>query len=154
MFKTLQEFQEHHKRMKEDPDYAANFTKKKEQDIKDYWNTLKPFQKAEDIPEIPVTNEEEYENFFKPKLIELGAIPKDQLKDGVWYYGDHRRCHFARWNADKNEFDYIRYKFGYRWDTCNHFEDDNGYALFVPIREANPKELEEIKNDELKTKSW
>jgi hypothetical protein len=33
-------------------------------------------------------------------------------------------------------FEYQRYKFGCTFpETINHFEDDNGYDLFVPIRE-------------------
>jgi hypothetical protein len=75
----------------------------------------------------------------------LGAIPKSELVDGKWYYGDFRNTDFGRWNALKNEFDHIRYKFGNRWDTCNHFEDDDGFALFTPIREVTEEEMKEIK---------
>ena len=33
-----------------------------------------------------------------------------------------------------NEYD--RYKFGFTFkEKINHFEDDNGYDLFVPLRE-------------------
>jgi len=35
---------------------------------------------------------------------------------------------------ETNKFDHMRYKFGWRKDDCNHFEDDDGFALFVPIR--------------------
>ena len=45
--------------------------------------TLKPFQKAEDVPALPVMND-----FYTQRLIELGAIPKNKLEDGKWYYGE------------------------------------------------------------------
>jgi hypothetical protein len=28
----------------------------------------------------------------------------------------------------------MRYKFGWMEDDCNHFEDDDGFALFIPIK--------------------
>ena len=40
----------------------------------------------------------------------------------------------------------MRYKFGWREDTINHFEDDNGYDLFVPIKEQiEVEEVDKIK---------
>lgn len=102
--------------------------------IKEYWNTLEPFKDPYDIPEIPRAEPEEYKNFYVPKLIGAGAIPKNQLIDGQYYIGNHRNCTVARWNAEKNEFEYNRHKWGQVFiDTCNHFEDDDGFALFVPI---------------------
>lgn len=51
------------------------------------------------------------------------------------------------WNEKENKFDYVRYKFGYYWDECNHFEDDDGFALFVPLRKATDEERKnELKN--------
>lgn len=43
------------------------------------------------------------------------------------------------------------------WDECNHFEDDNGFALFVPLRLATQEEVEEQlqieieRNEKIKT---
>jgi hypothetical protein len=69
------------------------------------------------------------------KLIKAGAIPKKDLIDGALYIGEHRIANEAKWDAKEKQFRYQRYKFG-NWyeDTCNHFEDDDGFALFVPIK--------------------
>jgi len=99
------------------------------------WNNLKHFNIPNDVPDIPIVNKDYYNEFYVPKLIEAGAIPKKDLIDNQVYIGKHRRCTIAKWNAKDNHFEYWRNKFG-GWfhDTCNHFEDDNGYALFVPIK--------------------
>ena len=47
--------------------------------------------------------------------------------------------------GEKNVFEYWRHKFGVFLDVCNHFEDDDGYALFVPIKEVDPEEFEKTK---------
>lgn len=66
------------------------------------------------------------------KLIEKGAIPKKDLVVGTTYTGVCRNSDEATWLGDK--FEYTRYKFGaYYKDTINHFEDDDGYDLFVPL---------------------
>jgi hypothetical protein len=118
------------------------------EEMKEYFDTLQPFKETTDIPTLPHLDEKEWKEFMIPKLIELGAIPKNQLKDGVWYYGDTRNTTLGKWNEKENNFEHWRYKFGWRWDDVNHFEDDNGYALFVPLREANEEELESIKKIE------
>ena len=118
---------------------------KKEAVIK-YWNELKPFLTPNDVPAIPRVDEREYREFYVPRLIAAGAIPKADLVDGQFYYGEYRNANVGKWNAEKNVFDHWRYKFGFRLDTCNHFEDDNGFALFVPIRLANENEIEEYLN--------
>jgi hypothetical protein len=108
------------------------------------WNNLKHFEIPEDVPKIPVVNDpEEYRTFYVPKLIKAGAIPKKDLINDQIYIGNHRRCTVARWNRIKNKFEYWRYKFG-MWfiDDCNHFEDDDGYALFVPIKLGTEKDFE------------
>jgi hypothetical protein len=108
----------------------------------EHWNNLKPFTKADDVPELPNVGTKEFNEFYVPRLIKAGAIPKDKLVDGVWYYGDYRNSNFGKWDAIKQEFGLWRYKFGWRWDTCNHFQDDNDFALFVPIRKATEEEVE------------
>ena len=103
--------------------------------IKDFWeNELGKFVNPEDVPELPQADEKEWKEFYVPKLIEAGAIPKKDLIDGQVYIGRHRNANIQRWNAKKNKFDHMRQKFGWREDECNHFEDDDGFALFVPIR--------------------
>ncbi len=108
----------------------------------EYWNNLPKFEKPEDVPNIPRVDAAEYKEFYVPKLIGAGAIPKNELVDGQFYFGEHRNANVGRWIAEKQVFEHWRYKFGYRLDDCNHFEDDNGYALFIPIRLANEQEIE------------
>jgi hypothetical protein len=112
--------------------------------LREYWNGLKPFTSAADIPQLPrIDDPEEWNNFYVVKLIEAGAIPKSLLKDGEYYIGDHRQATVAKWCAANNEFEYWRTKFSARYiDTCNHFEDDNGYSLFVPIAIATQEQFE------------
>jgi hypothetical protein len=108
-----------------------------------YWNELKPFETPADVPNIPRVDEREYKEFYVPRLIAAGAIPKTDLVDGQFYFGDYRNANVGKWLAEKNVFEHWRYKFGFRIDECNHFEDDDGFALFVPIRLANEAEIEE-----------
>ena len=108
------------------------------------WNNLKHFETPEDVPDIPVVKDpEEYRVFYIKRLVNAGAIPKKDMVDNQVYIGKHRRCTVARWNKLKNKFEYWRYKFG-MWfiDDCNHFEDDNGYALFVPIKLGTQEDFE------------
>ena len=114
--------------------------------IREYWGNLPKFEKPEDVPDIPRVDEKEYKEFYVPKLIAAGAIPKKDLVDGQFYFGEYRNANVGKWIAEKNVFEHWRYKFGYRLDDCNHFEDDNAYALFVPIRLANEQEIEEYLN--------
>lgn len=107
---------------------------------KTYWETLtKKFEKPIDIPTLPKPqNEDEWVNFYVKKLIQLGAIPKIELVDGCDYYGKCRNNNKATWRQDKNCFEYEREKFGNTYiDTINHFEDDNGYDLFVPLKRVD-----------------
>ena len=104
---------------------------------KEYWESLKPFENEDDVPDIPICRTDEDRIFYKdvivPNLIRCGAIAKKDLEVDVWYTGDTRNANRAKWNG--KEFEYIRYKFGYTFtDTVNHFEDDDDYALFVPLK--------------------
>ena len=144
---NIDNFKDHIEKMK-DPEYRKNFfdeyKKKAEEKRKNVWLNLNPFKKADDVPDLPKVDTEEWHKFYVPILIKNGAIPKKDIEDGVWYIGEHRRCNIARWDENGKHFDYARYKFGWRWDECNHFQDDDGFALFVPIRKANQKEVEEV----------
>lgn len=106
----------------------------REKRIKQYWeNELPKFKEPNDVPELPQVDAEEWKEFYVPKLIEAGAIPKKDLIVGQIYIGDHRRTSCAKWTG--KQFVYRRNKFGMVYDDyCNHFEDDDGYALFVPLR--------------------
>ena len=82
----------------------------------------------EGLPQTPP----EFWKLICEKLIEKGAIPKKDLVIGTTYTGVCRNSDEATWLGDK--FEYIRYKFGTRYkETINHFEDDDGYDLFVPL---------------------
>jgi len=125
---------------------AEKLRLKKEREVRrrEYWNNLPKIEKVADIPQLPYAEDpEEWKNFYVVKLIEAGAISKGLLKDGGYYLGDHRNAQVARWCAEKARFEYWRIKFTARFiDYCNHFEDDDGYALFVPIREATQDQFE------------
>ena len=138
-FKTHKEFHEHIQRMKNDPEYVKEFKNQQDAYLRNYWMKLKPFQIETDVPELPIMND-----FYINRLIELGAVPKSDLEDGIWYYGGYRNSNTGKWNKKTQKFDHYRWKFEWREDDCNHFEDDNGYALFVPLRKANQEELEQI----------
>ena len=85
-------------------------------------------------PNIPVVPQEEYNTIIIPNLIEWGAIPKSQLIIGKTYKGYCRNADKAVWLGDI--FEYDRDKFGIIFkERINHFEDDNGYDLFVPYEE-------------------
>lgn len=118
----------------------------REKRIREYWETLKPFTGVNDVPELPRVDNDQWINFYVPKLIKAGAIPKKDLVHGQYYAGDHRRATIAKWDAQQNKFIYNRTKFNMTFeDDCNHFEDDDGFALFVPIRIATQ---EEYKNNQ------
>ena len=88
------------------------------------------------IPEPPITTPELYQNYVIPNFIRCGAIPKDKLVVGKTYFGSCRNADKAIWLGDK--FEYTRHKFGASYqEKINHFEDDDGFDLFVPIREIN-----------------
>ena len=102
----------------------------------DRFNNLKPFETVVDIPDIPKVNDPLiYEEVIVKNLIRCGAIPKDKLEIGATYEGNCRNFEQAKW--DGKVFWGKRYKFGELIDDkINHFQDDNGYDLFVPIKKV------------------
>ena len=116
-----------------------------QESLKKYWSeTRSPFTEAYEVPPLPIVDKKEWREFYVPILIERGAIPKDKLVVGKRYYGSCRNASVAVWLGDV--FEYQRYKFGLTFpEKINHFEDDDGYDLFVPIREL--EEGEEINDD-------
>ena len=114
--------------------YLLKFKEKIENRVKEYWleHQDMPFQTPDDIPELPRTNVDEWNDFYIPILLKRGAIPKDELIIGKEYLGACRNSERAVWTGDK--FVYNRYKFGTTYqEEINHFQDDDGYDLFVPI---------------------
>lgn len=113
---------------------------KKYNDVLEYWKNRKPFKNEDDIPPIPIVKSKDYENIIIPNIIRCGGIQKDKLEIGKTYVGNCRNASKAVWLG--NEFEYMRYKFGYTYpEKINHFQDDDGYDVFVPL-----KEIEDIKN--------
>ena len=85
---------------------------------------------------------EEYHNFGSPdnfhKWVEMHykIIPKSELIINKKYNGNCRNASEAVWNGEK--FIYKRHKFGTDYiEKINHYEDDDGYDVFVPIEEIN-----------------
>ena len=86
--------------------------------------------------QIPQCENKEEELFVQEELIKHGAIPLDKLEVGKTYIGHCRNAHEAVWMGD--HFVYQRYKFGFTFpEKINHFQNDNGYDLFLPIRLKN-----------------
>lgn len=103
-------------------------------DIIEYLEKMDMFTDVDSIPDVPkMKSKEEYEKYVVKNFIRCGAIPKDQLEIGETYYGHCRNASEATW--DGKHFTYIRYKFGFTYpEMINHFQDDDGYDLFVPIK--------------------
>lgn len=105
-----------------------------EKKIVEFFRNLQPFEDEHNIPDIPKVSSEIYTQEIIPNLIRCGAIPKSQLIEGKTYIGSCRNTSKAVWNGSC--FEYDRYKFGTTYlDHINHFEDDDGYDLFIPIQE-------------------
>lgn len=63
-------------------------------------------------------------------------IPKNELVAGTTYPGECRNASEAEWTGD--HFVYRRYKWGNIFlEDINHYEDDDGYDVFVPIKMKN-----------------
>lgn len=86
-----------------------------------------------DYLEVPCCQTKEDEIFVQDTLIRHGAIPLHELIAGKTYIGTCRNASEAVWLGDK--FEYMRYKWGETYpEKINHFEDDDGYDVFVPIK--------------------
>jgi len=123
-----------------------------ERRLRDRWENLQPFKTPQDVPTLPNVDKKEWNDYFVPKLIEAGAIPKKDLVDGEYYIGDHRCTRIAQWNEKKQMFNYWKMEFFPHWDHCNHFEDDDGFALFVPIAIGTKEEFDKYSLDNFRKK--
>ena len=102
-------------------------------DYKTFFEGLTEFKTEDDIPDLPKLPEDEYREVVIPNLIRCGAIPKKDLVVDEEYLGKCRNSEKAVWKGD--HFEYLRSKFGCSYiEKINHFEDDNGYDLFIPIK--------------------
>lgn len=129
---------EHLKRLKEDPQYREQYKREEEERRQAWWLTLKPFTGPDQVPQLP----KPLTPFYLEQLHRLGMIPHSELQHGQWYIGDNRNAQIAKWNAQEEHFYLLRYKWGYRWETARHPQNDDGFALFTPIRLATPQEIE------------
>jgi hypothetical protein len=104
--------------------------------FKEVFDGLEPFFTTDNIPLVPhFDNPDDYNEIVVKNLIRCGAIPKDKLKVGSKYEGECRNTNYATWDGEK--FTYKRYKFGDTFEEdINHFQDDDGYDVFVPLREV------------------
>lgn len=119
---TLEDMQ-----MKEKENKISNIIK--------WMEEMEPFDidNLDSIPEPPILDKELYDKYVIPNFIRCGAIPKDKLVIGETYIGNCRNASEAVWNG--KVFTYKRTKFGYTYDeNINHFQDDDGYDVFVPIK--------------------
>jgi len=70
------------------------------------------------------------------EAIRLGMIPKDQLKNGMYYKGSCRNARIAMWDSRNQNFVHLRTKFTSIFsETINHPEDDTGFDVFIPVEE-------------------
>ena len=92
-------------------------------------------------------NKEELDYNIRICAFDLGVkekyvrpIPKNELIIDKEYVGNCRNSDKAVWKGD--HFEYQRYKFGdWYTDKINHYEDDDGYDVFVPV-----EVIHEVKN--------
>lgn len=106
--------------------------------VLNHWKERKPFRDEDDIPPIPIVLPKDYEEIIVPNIIRCGGIPKDKLIVSKTYIGDCRNAREAVWDGEK--FTYMRTKFGSTYpETINHFQDDDGYDLFVPLKIKDEK---------------
>jgi len=74
-----------------------------------------------------------------------GVIPKKDLQYGEAYAGTCRNASIAVW--DGQQFWYWRTKFSSTFrENINVIEDDNGYDLFLPMRQITREEIAEHAN--------
>lgn len=118
--------------------YVPLTPEQRKQQLVDNWKNYQRknnFETEDDVPELPAWSEEEMREYVWPKLIQYGAIPIDKLIVGHTYLGKCRNAHKAIWK-DNGTFEYVRYKFGITYpEEINHFQDDDGYDVFVPIKD-------------------
>lgn len=119
--------------------------KEKHECMIEAWNSMSPFKDADSIPPIPLVDAEEYGKYIIPNIIRCGGIRKKELKDGHTYEGSCRNASKAVWNDEGQYFTYQRTKFGYTFtERINHFEDDDGYDIFVPLKDLGDVNVKDI----------
>lgn len=85
-------------------------------------------------------------HLFYDEVYSKGVLRKEELVVGKYYRGKCRNAKVARWDGEY--FTHMRTKFNHRFsERINHLADDNGYDLFIPIKEVTPNENEKIKEN-------
>tara|TARA_R110000772_G_scaffold95789_1_gene194126 strand:- start:1240 stop:1743 length:504 start_codon:yes stop_codon:yes gene_type:complete len=110
--------------------------------IIEWWRNFNtPMLEPKDVPNTNVFGED-YQNYVIPALIRNGAIAKKDIKNGHFYHGQWRSGEFGEWDEEKGQFHIWRNKWS-QWylDQANHFEDDDNYALFVPLKEITEEQF-------------
>ena len=83
--------------------------------------------------DVPVCKNKDEEELVQKTLINHGALPLHLLEVGKTYIGTCRNASEAVWQGD--HFVYQRSKFGDTYpEKINHFQNDDGYDVFVPIK--------------------
>jgi len=83
------------------------------------------------------------------KSYSAGLLPKEQFKDGQYYFGICRNASVARWYANPGAFVYIRTKFGSCFpEKINCPEDSKDrYDVFLAVAECEPEWSEKTPNN-------
>lgn len=142
------------KYMQENPNFKEKLYNGLYDEIWEELNDIKFTEKDDEyFPKIDNFNEDNIGRIRLPKpipgdlykeLYRKGIIPKKDLKKGRYYLGDCRNASVAFWNG--HEFVYMRNKFGYKFpEDINHLEDDDGFDLFIPLKEIIPTEEQRIR---------
>lgn len=71
-------------------------------------------------------------------------LTKGELEPGAYYVGWCRNTYVAEWDAKKEVFVHIRYKFGHMIDTLPHFDDvkETRQDGFIPFEKINHPKLD------------
>lgn len=112
----------------------------RDEKVIEFWKNLnKEFKEPIDVPRLNL-RDEEYQKYVIPALKRCGAIALKDLEIDHVYLGEWRRGNIGRWDGE--QFEVYRDKFGNRFiDKCNHFENDDNYALFVPIKSISKEKF-------------
>ena len=118
-------------------------TEERKKELIEWWESIdRKFETEDDVPELPVLPIEDMKKHIWPKLYAAGAIAKKDLIVGHKYLGSCRNAHEAIWK-ENNRFEYQRYKFGFTYpEEIHHFEDDDGYDVYVPIKDITEDNIE------------
>lgn len=82
---------------------------------------------------------------LKCNVDEIEVITKNELEIDKEYFGNCRNSSTAIWKGE--HFEYQRYKWGtYYTDEINHYEDDDGYDVFVPVRFKDGRKIEALEH--------